>query len=140
LLALFPDDCAVLARHLNGPVGGIVVVHVYRCIGQRLAKVPDNCTNAVFFVETRHEYGNTVPALLNSAACPALVIYWIFNGLHHEQILPDAANDERELCTVFRPETVTWAQCSRETGDTGPMLRHGYANETRNHQRDPLRA
>jgi hypothetical protein len=107
LLAFFPDDCTVLACHLDGPVGGVVVVHVYRCIGQRLAKIPDNCTDTVFFVETGNEYSNTIPALLNPAACPAFVIYWIFNGLHHEQILPDAANDERELCTVFRPETVT---------------------------------
>jgi hypothetical protein len=107
LLALFPDDCAVLTRHLYGPVGGVVVVHVNRCIGQRLAKILDNRANTVFFVETGNEHGNTMPALLNPAACPAFVIYWIFNGLHHEQILPDAANNERELCTVFRPETVT---------------------------------
>jgi hypothetical protein len=107
LLTLCSDDRTVLARHLDSPVGGVVVVHVYRCIGQRLAKIPDNCTDTVFFVETGNEYSNTIPALLNPAACPAFVIYWIFNGLHHEQILPDAANDERELCTVFRPETVT---------------------------------
>ena len=107
LLVLFPDDCTVLARHLYGPVGGVVVIHVYRCIGQRLAKITDNCADTVFFVETRNEYRNTILSLLNPAACPAFVIYCIFNSLHHEQILPDAANDERELCTVLRPETVT---------------------------------
>jgi hypothetical protein len=107
LLVLFPDDGTVLARHLYGPVGGVVVVHVYRRIRQRPAKIPDNCTNTVFFVETGNEYGNTIPALLNPAAFPAFVIYWIFNSLHHERILPDAANDERELCTVFRPKTET---------------------------------
>ena len=84
LLVLFPDDCTVLARHLYGPVAGVVVVHVYRCIGQRLAKIPDNCADTVFFVETGNEHGNTIPALLNPAACPAFVIHWIINGLHHE--------------------------------------------------------